>query len=42
MNKEEILDMLNGLLEKGNNSWGFRFRNKETDIKDLKKYIKEI
>jgi hypothetical protein len=42
-NKELIGDIdIKELLEKGNNSWGFRFRNKEEDIKDLKKYIKEI
>ena len=42
-NKELIEDTdIKELLEKGNNSWGFRFRNKEEDIKDLKKYIKEI
>lgn len=42
-NKELIEDIdIKELLEKGNNSWGFRFRNKEEDIKNLKKYIEEI
>lgn len=45
-NKELIEDEkqndINELLDKGRVEWGFHFRNKEKDIKELKKYIKEI
>ena len=44
-NKELIDDKdITELLEKGNNTWGFKFHhvNKDEYIKDLKKYIKEI
>ena len=30
------------LLDKGRVEWGFHFRNKEEDIEELKKYVKEI
>lgn len=45
-NKELIEDEnqndIKELLDKGRVKWGFQFRNKEEDIKELKKYIKEI
>lgn len=45
-NKELIEDEkqndINELLDKGRVEWGFHFRNKEKDIKELKKYVKEI
>ena len=45
-NKELIEDEkqndINELLDKGSVEWGFHFRNKEKDIKELKKYVKEI
>lgn len=45
-NKELIDDEkqndIKELLDKGNVEWGFHFRNKEEDVKQLKKYIKEI
>ena len=45
-NKELIEDEkqndIEELLDKGSVEWGFHFRNKEADIKKLKKYIKEI
>lgn len=45
-NKELIEDEkqndIKELLDKGRVEWGFHFRNKEKDIKELKKYIKEI
>ena len=45
-NKELIDDEkqndIKELLDKGRVEWGFQFRNKEEDIKELKKYVKEI
>ena len=45
-NKELIDDEnqndIKELLDKGRVKWGFQFRNKEEDIKELKKYINEI
>lgn len=45
-NKELIEDEkqndIKELLDKGRVEWGFHFRNKEKDIKELKKYVKEI
>lgn len=45
-NKELIDDEnqndIKELLDKGNVVWGFNFRNKEENVKELKKYIKEI
>ena len=45
-NKELINDEnqndIKELLDKGNVEWGFHFRDKEKDVKQLKKYIKEI
>ena len=45
-NKELIEDEkqndIKELLGKGRVEWGFHFRNKEKDIKELKKYVKEI
>lgn len=45
-NKELIEDEkqndIEELLGKGSIEWGFHFRNKEKDIKELKKYVKEI
>lgn len=45
-NKELIEDEkqndIEELLGKGSVEWGFHFRNKEKDIKELKKYVKEI
>ena len=45
-NKELIDDEkqndIKELLDKGGVEWGFHFRNKEEDVKQLKKYIKEI
>ena len=45
-NKELIDDEkqndIKELLDKGVVLWGFHFRNKEKDVKELKKYIKEI
>ena len=45
-NKELIEDEnqndIKELLDKGRVKWGFQFRNKEEDIKELKKYINEI
>jgi len=45
-NKELINDEkqndIKELLDKGNVEWGFHFSNKEEDIKQLKKYVKEI
>lgn len=45
-NKELIEDEkqndIKELLDKGRVEWGFHFRNKEADLKKLKKYIKEI
>ena len=45
-NKELIDDEkqndIKDLLGKGRVEWGFHFRNKEEDIKELKKYVKEI
>ena len=34
-------ESIKGLLNKGANSWGFRYRN-NTDIQDLKNDIKEL
>lgn len=45
-NKELIDDEkqndIKELLDKGTVLWGFNLRNKEKDVKELKKYIKEI
>ena len=45
-NKELIEDEkqndIEELLGKGRVEWGFHFRNKEKDTKELKKYVKEI
>ena len=45
-NKELIEDEkqndIEELLGKGSVEWGFHFRNKEADLKKLKKYVKEI
>ena len=45
-NKELIDDEkqndIKELLDKGRVEWGFQFKNKEEDIKELKKYVKEI
>ena len=45
-NKELIEDEnqndIKELRDKGRVKWGFQFRNKEEDIKELKKYVKEI
>ena len=50
-NYEDYVDTLNKmlkdpkaktLLEDGNCSWGFSFRDKKEDKKDLKKYLKEL
>ena len=45
-NKELIDDKnqndIKELLDKGRVEWGFHFRNKEEDIEELKKYVKEI
>lgn len=45
-NKELIDDEkqndIKELLDKGSVEWGFHFRNKEEDIKQLKKYLKEF
>lgn len=45
-NKELINDEkqndIKELLDKGSVEWGFHFSNKEEDIKQLKKYVKEI
>ena len=45
-NKELIEDEkqndIKELLDKGSIEWGFHFRHKEKDIKELKKYVKEI
>ena len=45
-NKELIDDEkqndIKELLDKGGVEWGFSFRNKEEDIKQLKKYLKEF